>query len=73
MDALLFLGAIHAIVLGVWLLPRPVWVWLQTHVRGRGGSLSSLLRSVPMALVCGWISFAIILPVSEAVLGKKPA
>lgn len=73
MGALLFLGAIHAAVLGVWLLPRSAWEWLQTHVRARGGSFSSLLRSVPMALICGWISFAIILPISEAVFGKNPA
>lgn len=68
MDGIIFLFAIHLFVLGVWFLPGPVWVWLEDNATN-WGDLPAGIRAIPMALVAGWLSFGIVGPVLDRVLG----
>ena len=59
-------------VLGIWFLPRPAWDWLQIHASSPR-DLAAAIRAIPMALVAGWISFGILGPLLDMILGKYAA
>lgn len=69
LGGIIFLLVIHLIVLGVWLLPRGAWVWLQ----GRPRDPAAFIRAIPAALVAGWVSFGIVIPILDDLFGKYPA
>lgn len=68
MDGIIFLVAIHLFVLGIWFLPRPAWMWLEANATN-WVDLPAGVRAIPMALVAGWLSFGIVGPILDRVLG----
>lgn len=60
--------AIHLAVVGIWFLPQPVWVWLQLHASSPK-DLAAAIRAIPMGLVAGWLSFGMVGPIVDRVVG----